>query len=353
MAKLDKIFKHAVSIQASDIHIVSGEPFIIRKSGVLTKLKSPKPDFNQTMGLIHEILSNEQKKCLQQNMQLDFAYQLDDIGRFRGSIMIHQKGASAIFRVIPLDIPDLETLQMPSVVNDILENHQGLILVTGSTGHGKSTTLAALVNEINRTKAHHILTLEDPIEFIHPIKKCIVTQRQVGKDTLSFSNALKGALREDPDVIMIGELRDLDSISMAISAAETGHLVIATLSTSSAAKTVDRITDSFPPEEQNQIRTMLSETLKAVITQRLMPAKDEKGMVLGLEILIGNLTITNLIKDSKTFQIPSMIQTAKHLGMKLMDESIVQLLNDDLITEETARKNIDNPKFLANYGDHS
>ena len=346
MADLEKIFKYAVSANASDIHIISGEPLIIRKTGELVKLKTQAPNVSQAMSLIRQFLNKEQMDTLQREKQIDFSTEFSDIGRFRGSIMKHQKGVSAVFRVIPKEIPTLDGLKLPPVVEEVLAHHQGLILVTGATGHGKSTTLAAMINHINQTRSHHVLTLEDPIEFVHPLKKSIITQREVGKHTHSFKNALKAALREDPDVIMIGELRDLESISMAISAAETGHLVIATLSTSNAAKTVERVVDSFPPEEQNQIRAMLSETLKAVITQRLMPSADGKQMMLALEILISNLTITNLIKDSKTFQIPSMIQTAKHLGRCLMDESIASLLHQGLISEDTARLNIDNPKFL-------
>ena len=238
---------------------------------------------------------------------------------------------------------------MPAVVDKILDNHQGLVLVTGATGQGKSTTLAAMVDYLNAKRAHHILTVEDPIEFIHPLKRGAVNQRQLGRDTLSYANALRSALREDPDVIVIGELRDLETISLAISAAETGHLVIGTLATSSAPKTIDRIIDAYPPGEQSQIRAMLSEAIKAVITQRLIPATDNKSMKPALEILIGTLPLTNLIRDCKTFQIPSMMQTGKGAGMMIMDESILKLLKEKEISAEDAMANANNKKLFQNF----
>ena len=301
--------------------------------------------------MVFEILKADQKKQLDRNLQLDFAYELSSIGRFRGSAMLHNRGLSAVFRLIPPAIPDLAGLGLPETVAKVLDNHQGLILVTGATGQGKSTTLAAMIDYINSNRAHHILTVEDPIEFIHPLKKGVVNQRQLGADTLSYANALKGALRQDPDVIMIGELRSLETISMAISAAETGHLVIGTLATSSAPKTIDRIIDAFPANEQNQIRTMLSESLKAVITQRLIPAADNARMVLALEVLIGTLPMANLIRDGKTFQIPSMMQTGKNVGMQLMDETILDLLTRKEITAQTALEYANDPKRFKRFVD--
>ncbi len=326
MATLDKVFKAAIDFKASDVHVVPGEPFILRRLGKLTKMKSSILTPDQCEQVTFEILSDEQQKKLKRNLQLDFALERPTLGRFRGSAMMHQNGLSAVFRVIPPKIPTLEELGHPEIVTKVLDNHQGLILVTGATGHGKSTTLAAMIDHINSNRAHHILTVEDPIEFIHPLKKGAINQRQIGRHTLSYANALKGALREDPDVIVIGELRDLETISLAISASETGHLVIGTLSTSSAPKTIDRIIDSFPPGEQSQIRTMLSEALKAVITQRLIPAKDGASMVMALEIMIGTMPLANLIRDGKTFQIPSIMQTGRSVGMQLMDEYILVLL---------------------------
>jgi twitching motility protein PilT len=346
MAILEKVFKAAVGFKASDIHIVPGEPFTIRRFGKLNKLKSASLTPSQCKQAIYEILSSDQIKKLEDELQLDFAIGIPGLGRFRGSTMVHHNGLSAVFRVIPIDIPTLEKLGMPAVVNTILDNHQGLILVTGATGQGKSTTLAAMVDYLNTKRAHHILTVEDPIEFIHPIKQGAVNQRQLGRDTLSYTNALRSALREDPDIIVIGELRDLETISLAISAAETGHLVIGTLATSSAPKTIDRIIDAYPPGEQSQIRAMLSEAIKAVITQRLIPGADSQSMKLALEILIGTLPLTNLIRDSKTFQIPSMMQTGKGAGMMIMDESILKLLKEEEISLENALANANNPKLF-------
>ncbi len=346
MAVLDKIFKAAVELRASDIHIAPGEPFMIRRLGQIVKLKSQKLTAQNTGQIIREILSEDQKQQLNDKLQLDLAYELKGLGRFRGSIMMHNNGLGAVFRIIPQEIPTLKELGMPEVVFKVLDNHQGLILVTGASGHGKSTTLAAMVDHLNSTRSHHILSVEDPIEFIHPFKKGVVNQRQHSRDTLSYTNALKGALRQDPDIIVIGELRDLETISLAISASETGHLVIGTLATSSAPKTIDRILDSYPPAEQSQIRAMLSESLKAVITQRLLPSANGKKMELALEILVGTLSVGNLIKDNKTFQMGSAMQMGKNLGMQIMDESIVKLFQEGKVSQETAIANIDNKKLI-------
>jgi twitching motility protein PilT len=344
MTILDKVFQAAVKFNASDIHMVPGEPFIVRRLGRLVKMKSGPLTSEQVREIVYEVLSDDQKEQLLLNHQLDFAVDRDATGRFRGSAMVHNRGLSAVFRRIPPEIPALESLGLPPVVDKVLDNHQGLILVTGATGQGKSTTLAAMVDTINTHRAHHILTVEDPIEFVHPIKKGMVNQRQLGCDTLSYGNALKAALREDPDVIMIGELRDLETISLAISAAETGHLVLGTLATSSGPKTVDRIIDAFPPMEQNQIRAMLSESLRAVITQRLIPGRDNQTMTLATEVLIGSLPMANLIRDGKTFQIPSMMQTAKNVGMQIMDDSILALLQEEKIDAHTAQRYANDPR---------
>ena len=351
MAIIDKVFAAAAKLGASDIHIVPGEPFILRKIGVLKKIKSNLLTPETTRQVVFEILKEDQQQRLERDLQLDFAYELGSIGRFRGSAMLHNRGLSAVFRLIPPAIPDLAGLGLPETVAKVLDNHQGLILVTGATGQGKSTTLAAMIDYINSNRSHHILTIEDPIEFIHPLKKGVVNQRQLGADTLSYANALKGALRQDPDVIMIGELRNLETISMAISAAETGHLVIGTLATSSAPKTIDRIIDAFPANEQNQIRTMLSESLKAVITQRLIPAADGTRLVLATEVLIGTLPMANLIRDGKTFQIPSMMQTGKNVGMQLMDETILDLLQQKEINARTAFEYSNDPKRFKRFVD--
>ncbi len=351
MAVLDKIFKAAVDFRASDVHIAPGEPFMIRRMGQIVKLKSQKLSAQNTRQIISEILSEDQKQALKDKLQLDLAYEIKGLGRFRGSVMMHNNGLGAVFRIIPQKIPTLLEIGMPEVVFKILDNHQGLILVTGASGHGKSTTLAAMVDHLNTVRSHHILSVEDPIEFIHPLKKGVVNQRQHGRDTLSYSNALKGALRQDPDIIVIGELRDLQTISLAISASETGHLVIGTLATSNASKTIDRILASFPPGEQSQIRAMLSESLKAVITQRLLPAADGKKMEMALEILVGTLSVGNLIRDNKTFQMASVMQLGKNIGMQLMDDSIVTLFQEGKISRETAIVNIDNKKLIPAISD--
>ena len=342
MAELDKALKVAAGAKASDVHISPGEPYIVRQFGRLRKLKSDALGPERCRQLIFEILDTEQKERLSEDLQLDFVYEIPGVGRFRGSAMMHRSGLSASFRIIAPKILTFQELGLPEVVTRVLDNHQGLILVTGATGHGKSTTLAAMVDYINTNRAHHILTAEDPIEFIHPLKRGVVNQRQLGRDTLSYANALRAALREDPDVIMIGELRDLETISLAISAAETGHLVLGTLATSSAPKTVDRIIDSFPAGEQSQIRAMLSESLMAVITQRLMPGVDRKRMVLAVEILIGTLPMANLIRDGKVFQIPSMMQMGKSVGMQIMDNSILALLKEEKISAQEAYLNANN-----------
>jgi twitching motility protein PilT len=315
----------------------------------MVKLKSDKLSAELTERIISEILTDDQRKKLMQDKQLDFAYEISQLGRFRGSAMVHNNGLSAVFRIIPPKIKTLEELGFPEVVTKALDNHQGLILVTGATGQGKSTTLASMVNYINTNRAHHVLIIEDPIEFIHPKKCGVVNQRQLSRDTLSYENALRAALREDPDVIVIGEMRSLDTISMAISAAETGHLVIGTMATFSAPKTIDRIIDAYPPNEQNQIRAMLGESFRAVITQRLIPAANEKSMALASEILIGTVPMSKLIRDGKTFQIPSMMQTGKSVGMQIMDECILSLLQEGKITAQSAQKYANDPKIFDKF----
>ena len=339
MAELDYVLKEATNFKASDLHLAPGEPFVLRHLGRLRKIQSPILTRERCEQLIYELLEDDQKETLNKQLQLDFAYEIPEVSRFRGSVMRHHGGLSASFRIIPFEIPTFEKLGLPGTVKKIMDNHQGLVLVTGATGQGKSSTLAAMVDYINTKRAHHIITIEDPIEFIHPLKKCAVNQRQLGRDTLAYANALRGALREDPDVIVVGELRDLETISLAITAAETGHLVIGTLATSSAPKTVDRIIDSFPGGEQGQIRAMLGESIKAVITQRLIPRADHTAMALAVEILIGTLSMANLIRDGKVFQIPSMMQMGKAVGMQVMDDSIMSLLKAGTIRAKEAYRN--------------
>jgi twitching motility protein PilT len=334
----------AVDAKASDLHVPTGESFLIRQHGRLKKVKSKPITAELSMELIHEILSPGQKKVLEKNLQLDFAYDIKGLARFRGNAVLQRKGLNATFRIIPRKIPAMEELGLPDVVKKFCDFHQGLILVTGATGQGKSTTLAAMIDLINSSRPVHILTVEDPVEFIHPIKVGVVNQRQLNTHTRSFSNALRAALREDPDVIMVGELRDLESIELAITASETGHLVMGTLSTSSGPKTVDRLIDSFPPAEQNQIRAMLAESLRAVVTQKLLPNTEGNGRVLAAEIMIATVPLANLIRTEKTYQIPSIMQTGRGVGMQSSDDAIMELYKAGKITGQTAVEFADNKK---------
>ncbi len=336
MARLDSVLQMAVKAGASDLHVPTGSPFIFRRFGRLQKMKSQPLTAEAVQALVLELLSPYQRTQLGKHLQLDFSYQIPDVARFRCSVVLQRHGYDATFRIIPLQIPSLEKLGLPEVVPQFCDFHQGLIMVTGATGQGKSTTLAAMIDLINSNRAVHVLTVEDPIEFVHPIKKGIVNQRELGRNTQSFENALRAALREDPDVIMVGELRDLEAIRLAIEASETGHLVLGTLSTSSGPKTVDRLIDSFPAEEQNQIRTMLAESLRAVITQQLIPRADGTGRALATEIMIGTVPMTNLIRTGKTYQLGNIMQTGRGVGMHVLDDSILDLLKAGVITAEAA-----------------
>ncbi len=347
MARIDPVLKVAVQAKASDLHVATGMPYVIRQFGRLKKGDSKELSPESSRSLIYEILSPKQRQVLEENLQLDFSYQIEGLARFRGNVILQRKGLDANFRVIPLTIPTLEELGLPPVVRKFCDFHQGLILVTGATGQGKSTTLASMIDLINSTRPLHVLTIEDPIEFVHPVKIGLVNQRQVGLHTRSFSNALRAALREDPDVIMVGELRDLDSVRLAVTASETGHLVMGTLATSSGPKTVDRLIDSFPSDEQNQIRTLLAEGLRAVITQKLLPASDDKGQVLAAEILVATVPVANLIRSEKTYQLPSIMQTGRAQGMQAMDDSIIQLMHAGRITAQTAQDHAENKKRFS------
>lgn len=344
MPQIDKALQAAFRSRASDLHVHTGSSFIVRRYGRLRKLKSPELTAGVVRGLLYEILTPAQRTDLEQNLQIDFSYEINGLARFRGNAVLENNGLAAAFRIIPLKIPALEELGLPGVVKKFCDFHQGLILVTGSTGQGKSTTLAAMIDQINATRPTHIITVEDPIEFVHPAKKGAVTHRQLGRHTRSFGDALRAALREDPDVIMVGELRDLESIRAAISASETGHLVLGTLSTSSGPKTVQRLIDSFPHEEQNQIRTMLSEGLRAVVTQKLVPRKDGNGLVPAAEIMIGTVALSNLIRSEKTHQIPSVMQTGRSIGMQSMDQALMELYEEGTISFEVAHEHAESKK---------
>jgi twitching motility protein PilT len=337
----------ATEAKASDLHVATGESFLVRQFGRLKKLKSPPLTADGAKDLIYELLTPSQQKQLEQNLQLDFGYEIKGLARFRGNVIRQRKGLDAAFRIVPFKIPTLDELGLPPVVKKFCDFHQGLILVTGPTGQGKTTTQAAMIDFVNSNRPDHIVCVEDPIEFVHPIKKAVVTQRQLGRHTKSFSNALRSAMRQDPDVIMVGELRDIESIRLAVTASETGHLVLGTLATSSGPKTVDRLVDSFPPQEQSQIRSMLAEGLRAVITQRLLPSADGKGLVLAVEIMIGTVPLANLIKGEKTFQIPSIMQTGRSIGMQRMDDAIMDLRKAGKITPETAYEYADNKRAFS------
>jgi len=350
MARLDNVLQMAVKAGASDLHVPTGSPFLLRRFGRLQRMKSQPLSAEAVQALVLEILSPYQRTLLEKHLQLDFSYQIPGVARFRSSVVRQRNGLDATFRIIPLQIPGVEQLGLPEVVTRFCDFHQGMILVTGATGQGKSTTLAAIIDRINSSRPVHILTVEDPIEFVHPIKKGIVNQRELGRNTLSFENALRAALREDPDVIMVGELRDLEAIRLAISASETGHLVLGTLSTSSGPKTVDRLIDSFPSEEQNQIRSMLAEGLRAVITQQLIPKADSTGLALAAEIMIGTVPMANLIRNGKTYQLQNIMQTGRGVGMQLLDEAIMDLMKAGVITAEAAAAHAVNPKAFQGAG---
>ena len=322
--------------EGSDLHLSVGVPPMGRIYGELQRMTEEELSAERIEQLVRMILTDRQIKLLEENLQLDFCYNIPNVGRYRTNVFIQRLGWGAVFRVIPGTVPTFQDINMPSHMTDLVNYHQGLIVVAGPSGSGKSTTLAALVNLFNENKRAHVLTIEDPVEFVHPMKNCLINQREVGKHTQSFANALKGALREDPDVIMVGEMRDNETMKMAMEAAETGHLVIATLNTTTAPKTVDRHIESFPPAEQGQVRAALSESLKAVICQNLMPRADGKGRVGLFEILMGTSTSRNMIRDNKTYQLLSAMQIGKNQGMRTVDMSLMELMKRKLITPEAA-----------------
>ena len=338
MAKINGLFKQMKETGASDLHLSTGTPPLFRLHGEIEPTKFPPLSNEQAKSLIYEILNEDQIKELEETFDLDFAYSLPGVARFRGNILYTHRGIAAVFRIIPSKILSAEQLGLPKGIMKLTQLKKGLVLVTGPTGSGKSTTLAAMIDHINATRKEHILTVEDPLEFIHPNKMSLVNQRQVGQHTQSFATALKAALREDPDIILVGEMRDLETISLAMTAAETGHLVYGTLHTNSAAKTIDRIIDVFPKDAQEQVRAMLGESLKGVICQQLLRTADGKGRVAGLEIMVGSPAISNLIREGKTFQIPSIMQTGKGDGMQLMDQHLMSLLEKKTVTATEAYK---------------
>lgn len=345
--KLDKIFRTAVQYKASDIFITSGSKPALRINGDIVVIQEHAP-FTKQMAeeFLLEILNPIQKAIFEKNLDLDFSLEVEGIARFRVNLFVQRKGVGAVFRLIPETVYSFDELGLPQTLKNCIGYKNGLVIVTGPTGSGKSTTMAALINEINDKEAKHIITVEDPIEFIHENKKSIVEQREVGNHTKSFETALRGALRENPDVVMVGEMRDLETIQLAITAAETGHLVFGTLHTSGAAKAVSRIIDVFPTNQQNQIRMQLSETLRSVVWQTLIKTKDKKGRIPAYEIMFANNAIANMIRKEKIFQINSAIETGTREGMQTMKKALMDLLQADLITEEDAMSNIP-PEFEA------
>jgi twitching motility protein PilT len=339
MLTIPQLLRFAVQQKASDVHISAGEPPMLRIHGDMVRIEHPALTAEDTHRLIFDVMSDGQRRGFQDKLESDFAFSLDDDLRFRVNAFVQNRGEGAVFRTIPTKIPRFDDLGLPEVLRHLCDEEKGLVLVTGPTGSGKSTTLAAMIDYINESVQGHILTLEDPIEFVHKPKRCLVNQREVGTQTQSFNAALRGALREDPDVILVGELRDLETIQLALTAAETGHLVFATVHTSSAAKTVDRLVDVFPPAQQAQVRTMLSESLLGVCTQMLM-SKVGGGRAAALELLIGTPAVRNLIREGKTHQIPSAMQVGGKAGMVTMEAAVMDLVHRGVVTSDEARKRV-------------
>ncbi len=327
--------KFAVKNKASDVHFSSGKPPILRLIGELKKIDTDPIQTKELEAYLAQFLTDEQKIMLSKNMEIDFSIQMPNVSRFRVNVYKHSSGLSAAFRIIPQQIRTLDELRMPEVLKEFTKQKKGLILLTGPTGSGKSTTLAAMINEINISRREHIITIEDPIEYVHPPQLSLIHQREVGPHTEDFATALRSCLRQDPDVILVGEMRDLETITNALHAAETGHLVFSTLHTNSASETVDRIINVFPAEQQQQIRTVVASSLVAVIAQRLLPMAMHKDRVAVLEILAATDAVRNLIREGKTYQLDSIIQTGSDYGMRTFEKSLTELRRNNLITPET------------------
>ncbi|HGO9272117.1 TPA: type IV pilus twitching motility protein PilT [Neisseria meningitidis] len=333
--------------KASDLHLSSGISPMIRVHGDMRRINLPEMSAEEVGNMVTSVMNDHQRKIYQQNLEVDFSFELPNVARFRVNAFNIGRGPAAVFRTIPSTVLSLEELKAPSIFQKIAESPRGMVLVTGPTGSGKSTTLAAMINYINETQPGHILTIEDPIEFVHQSKKSLINQRELHQHTLSFANALRSALREDPDVILVGEMRDPETIGLALTAAETGHLVFGTLHTTGAAKTVDRIVDVFPAGEKEMVRSMLSESLTAVISQNLLKTHDGNGRVASHEILIANPAVRNLIRENKITQINSVLQTGQASGMQTMDQSLQSLVRQGLIAPEVARRRAQNSESMS------
>lgn len=333
--------------KASDLHLSSGISPMIRVHGDMRRINLPEMSAEEVGNMVTSVMNDHQRKIYQQNLEVDFSFELPNVARFRVNAFNIGRGPAAVFRTIPSTVLSLEELKAPSIFQKIAESPRGMVLVTGPTGSGKSTTLAAMINYINETQPAHILTIEDPIEFVHQSKKSLINQRELHQHTLSFANALRSALREDPDVILVGEMRDPETIGLALTAAETGHLVFGTLHTTGAAKTVDRIVDIFPAGEKEMVRSMLSESLTAVISQNLLKTHDGNGRVASHEILIANPAVRNLIRENKITQINSVLQTGQASGMQTMDQSLQSLVRQGLIAPEVARRRAQNSESMS------
>lgn len=332
---ITELLAFSVKHDASDLHLSAGVPPMIRVDGEVRKLNVPALDHKEVHRLVYDIMDDKQRKDYEEHLECDFSFEVPGMARFRVNAFVQNRGAGAVFRTIPSEVLTMETLNCPQIFRKISEKPRGLVLVTGPTGSGKSTTLAAMIDYINETRREHILTIEDPIEFVHKNKQCLVNQREVHRDTHGFENALRSALREDPDIILVGEMRDLETIRLALTAAETGHLVFGTLHTTSASKTIDRIVDVFPASEKDMVRTMLSESLEAVISQTLVK-KIGGGRVAAHEIMVGTPAIRNLIREAKVAQMYSAIQTGMAFGMQTLDQSLGNLVNSGEISREDA-----------------
>ena len=334
---ISELLAFSVKNKASDLHLSAGLPPMIRVHGDVRRINVPPLEHRDVHGMIYDIMNDGQRKAYEEMLECDFSFAIPGLARFRVNAFNQDRGAAAVLRTIPSKVLTLEQLNAPKIFPELAMKPRGLVLVTGPTGSGKSTTLAAMINHLNENEYGHILTVEDPIEFVHESKKCLINQREVGPHTMSFQNALRSALREDPDAILVGELRDLETIRLALTAAETGHLVFGTLHTSSAAKTIDRIVDVFPAEEKEMVRAMLSESLQAVISQTLLKTKDGAGRVAAHEIMLGTPAIRNLIREAKIAQMYSAIQTGSNMGMQTLDQNLTDLVRRNVISPATAR----------------